>query len=54
LKDSTFKATALEKLSQIEPPTKDSITAMQVVLAAAGHDIKGRDPVTGIDLPPIN
>jgi|GEM_PF-3400533 len=48
LKDPAFRATALEKLNQIEPPTKDSITAMQVVLTAAGHDIKGRDPVTGM------
>jgi len=48
LKDPAFRAAALEKLKQVEPPTKDSITAMQVVLAAAGHDIKGRDPVTGM------
>ena len=49
LKDPAFRAAALEKLKQIEPPTKDSIIAMQTVLAAAGHSTIGmQDPRTGL------
>lgn len=47
LKDPAFRAAALEKLKEIQPPTKDSIIAMQTVLQAAGHNIP-RDPVTGM------
>ena len=47
LKDPKFRDAALEKLSQVDPPTKDSISATQTVLAAAGHTIP-RDPVTGL------